>query len=290
MPGLMKRVARAINRGANPLPRPAGATRLVAAGDSKRPAQRDVFALAAACEPDAVLFVGDAAYAGSSDSRRRRMLHAWKRDWGALWDRLYAVAGNHDLDSPRGLELWREIVPARHPAPPYSEGLGFGLRLGPVLVLGLDTTSGMVDALQRDWAAAALAEASAPHRIAVYHEPAFPLGLHRGHALDALPEERDRLWSTLEAGGVSVVLNGHEHAYARIEIRRSTTIQQVITGGAGGDLYGSPCPDYDVFIPEHHLVVLDADEKRLVLRALSLSGEVIDEIEIEAKSATEVAT
>jgi hypothetical protein len=37
-------------------------------------------------------------------------------------------------------------------------------------------------------------------------------------------------------------------------------------------------------------VVLDADEKRLVLRALSLSGEVIDEIEIEAKSATEVAT
>ena len=124
----------------------------------------------------------------------------------------------------------------------------------------------------------------------MYHEPAFPLGLHRGHALDALPEERDRLWSTLEAGGVSVVLNGHEHAYARIEIRRSTTIQQVITGGAGGDLYGSPCPDYDVFVPEHHLVVLDADEKRLVLRALSLSGEVIDEIEIEAKSATEVAT
>ena len=53
------------------------------------------------------------------------MLHQWRRDWGALWDRVYAVAGNHDLDSPRGLELWREIVPARRPAPPYSEGLGF---------------------------------------------------------------------------------------------------------------------------------------------------------------------
>ena len=287
----MRRIASALGvRRSNPLPRPSGATRLVAAGDSKRPAQRHAFALAAACAPDAVLFVGDAAYAGTSDARRRRMLHAWRRDWGGLWDRLYAVAGNHDLDSPRGLELWREIVPARRPAPPYCDGLGFELRVGPVLVLGLDTTSGLVNAMQRDWAAASLAGTSAAHRIAVYHEPAFPLGLHRGHALDALPDERDRLWTTLEAGGVGMVLNGHEHAYARIEIRRSTAIQQVVTGGAGGDLYGSPCPDYDVFLPEHHIVVLDADDRRLVLRALDLSGRVIDEIEIEAKSATEVAT
>jgi predicted phosphodiesterase len=287
----MRRIARALGiRRANPLPRPDGATRLVAAGDSQRPAQREVFALAGACAPDAVLFVGDAAYAGASDVRRKRMLRAWRRDWGALWDRLYAVAGNHDLDSPRGLELWREVVPARWPAPPYCEGLGFKLRLGPVLVLGLDTTSGLVDAMQRDWAAAALADTTAAHRIAVYHEPAFPLGLHRGHALDALPDERDHLWATLENGGVRVVLNGHEHAYARSEIRRSTTIQQVITGGAGGDLYGEHCPDYDVFRPEHHLVVLDADDNRIVLRALDLSGGVMDEIEIEAKSATEVAT
>ena len=279
----MRRIANALGvRRSNPLPRPSGATRLVAAGDSKRPAQRHAFALAAACAPDAVLFVGDAAYAGTSDARRRRMLHAWRRDWGGLWDRLYAVAGNHDLDSPRGLELWREIVPARRPAPPYCDGLGFELRVGPVLVLGLDTTSGLVDAMPRG--------SSAAHRVAVYHEPAFPLGLHRGHALDALPDERDRLWTTLEAGGVGMVLNGHEHAYARIEIRRSTAIQQVVTGGAGGDLYGSPCPDYDVFLPEHHIVVLDADDRRLVLRALDLSGDVIDEIEIEAKSATEVAT
>jgi hypothetical protein len=287
----MRRIARALGaRRSNPLARPPGATRLVAAGDSKRPVQREVFALAGDCSPDAVLFVGDAAYAGSSDIRRRRMLRAWRRDWGPLWDRLYAVAGNHDLDSPRGLELWREIVPAHHPAPPYAEGLGFELRLGPVLVLGLDTTSGLVDALQRDWAAEALARTSAPHRIAVYHEPAFPLGLHRGRSLDALPDERDRLWTTLETGGVTVVLNGHEHAYARSGIRRSRLIQQVITGGAGGDIRDLPRPDYDVYIPEHHLVVLDADESRIVLRALALSGRVIDEIEIEAKSATEVAT
>jgi 3',5'-cyclic AMP phosphodiesterase CpdA len=278
---------------ANPLPRAPGITRIVATGDSKPPVQRDVFRLAEACSPDAALFTGDAAYAGTSDSLRRRMLRAWRRDWGGLWERLYAVPGNHDFDSLRGPELWRDTVPSRTPCPPYSEGRGFLVRVGPVLAVGLDTTSGMVDALQREWLGAALTRSRAPHRVAVYHEPAFTWGLHRGHALDALPDERDRLWSTLEAGRVGLVLNGHEHAYARTEIRRVTAIQQIITGGAGGGLYETPSPEFDVFLPEHHLVVLDADPSRIVLRALDLSGEIMDEIEIAATSlstATEVAT
>jgi 3',5'-cyclic AMP phosphodiesterase CpdA len=278
---------------ANPLPRPDGATRLVATADSKPPVQREVFRLAEACSPDVALFAGDAAYAGTSDSLRRRMLRGWRRDWGGLWDRLYAVPGNHDLDSPRGLDLWRDTVPSRTPSPPYSEGLGFLVRVGPVLVVGLDTSSGMIDALQREWLAGVLTRTRAPHRVAVYHEPAFTWGLHKGHALDALPDERDRFWSTLEAGRVSLVLNGHEHAYARTEIRRTTSIQQIITGGAGGALYETPSPEFDLFLPEHHLVVIDADESRIVLRALDLTGEIMDEVGIAATSlprATEVAT
>ena len=74
--------------------------------------------MAEACSPDAVLFTGDAAYAGASDSLRRRMLRHWRRDWGGLWERLYAVPGNHDFDSPRGVELWRDTVPSRTPYPP----------------------------------------------------------------------------------------------------------------------------------------------------------------------------
>jgi 3',5'-cyclic AMP phosphodiesterase CpdA len=281
------------HRRANPLPRGSGTTRIVATGDSKPPVQREVFRLAEACSPDAVLFTGDAAYAGSSDSLRRRMLRAWRRDWGGLWERLYAVPGNHDFDSPRGPELWRDTIPSRSPSPPHAEGRGFLVRIGPVLAVGLDTTSGLVDALQREWLAAALTRSRAPHRVAVYHEPAFTWGFHKGHALDALPDERDRLWSTLEAGRVGVVLNGHEHAYARTEIRRVTSIQQIITGGAGGALYETPSPNFDVFLPEHHLVVLDADGSRIVLRALDLSGAIMDEIEIaptRSPSATEVAT
>lgn len=262
--------------------------RLVATADSKPPVQRDIFRLVADCRPDAVLFAGDAAYAGTSDIHRRHMLRAWRRDWGDLWDVVYAVAGNHDMDSPRGQELWRNVMPARTPAPPYAAGMGFRLRLGPVVAVGLDTTTGTVDALQREWAQRALVRGDAPHRVAVYHEPAFPQGLHRGNSLDAVPEDRDLLWSAFESSGVNVVLNGHEHAYARSVIRREAPIHQVITGGAGGDLYTTPCPGYDVFRPEHHITVLDADPSIIHLRALGLSGELLDEAEIPSRTASEV--
>lgn len=245
--------------------------------------QREVFRFAAACDPDAVVFAGDAAYAGNSDSLRRRMLKTWKRDWGGLWDRVYAVAGNHDIESPRALEIWRGVMPERSPSPPYAEGLGFRLRTGPLLVIGIDTTSGVVDSTQREWVAGLLARSRAPHRLAVFHEPAFPAGLHRGHSLDAVPGERDLFWDTLQAGGVAVALNGHEHAYARTEISRATVVHQVITGGAGGDLYSSPCPEYDVFHPDYHLVVIDANPETMLLRAIDLAGELIDEVEIASR-------
>jgi hypothetical protein len=48
-----------------------------------------------------------------------------------------------------------------------------------------------------------------------------------------------------------------------------------------------------VYLPEHHLTVLDADGSRMILRAIDLSGEIMDEVEIAAASspsATEVAT
>lgn len=275
-------------RPGDPLPRRAGTVRLIATADAKPPVQRDVFRLAADCRPDAVLFAGDAAYAGNSDSRRRHMLRAWRRDWGELYDILYAVAGNHDWESPRGLELWREIVPERTPSPPYAAGLGFRLRLGPVVVVGLDTSTGVIDSLQREWALRALTAGGAPQRVAVYHEPAFAHGLHRGRSLDALPDERDQLWSTLEAGGVTVVVNGHEHAYARSVVTREAAIHQVITGGAGGDLYTAPATGYDVFRPAHHITVLDIDPSIIHLRALGLSGELLDEVEIPARAASEV--
>ncbi|MGE0135641.1 MAG: metallophosphoesterase [Dehalococcoidia bacterium] len=252
--------------------------------------QREVFALARACKPDVALFAGDAAYAGSSDGLRRRMLRSWRHDWGSLWERVYAVPGNHDLDSPRGVEIWHAVVPARRPAPPDPAGFGFLVRIGPVLVVGLDSSPGLIDALQREWMMGMFARAREPHRIAVYHEPAFPLGLHRGHSLDALPHERDQLWATLEEGGVGIVVNGHEHLYARMEVRRRIPIQQVITGGAGGDLYTDVPPGYDVCRPEHHLIVMDADARRIVLRAVDLTGALIDEIEVSPSRATEVAT
>ena len=78
---------------------------LAALADSDQPVQSAVFAAVADAAPDAVLFAGDAAYAGTSDRRRRAALRRWREDWGPLAPRVYAVPGNHDFDSPGGPRL-----------------------------------------------------------------------------------------------------------------------------------------------------------------------------------------
>ena len=236
VPGLMKRVARAIGRGANPLPAagrrdpPGGRRRLEAPRAARRlRARRRVRA-------------------------RRRPVHRRRRLRGQLrlapaphaarlearLGRASGTAstrspGNHDLDSPRGLELWREIVPARHPAPPYSEGLGFVLRLGP------GAGAGPRHHLRHGRRAAARLGRRRPwpRRAPPTGSPCTMSPPSRWGSTAATRSTPCRRSGTVSGppwrpGGVSVVLNGHEHAYARIEIRRSTTIQQVITGGRRG--------------------------------------------------------
>ena len=104
---------------------------LAALADSDQPVQRPSSPQSPSVAPDAVLFAGDAAYSGSSDRKRRAALRRWREDWGALARRVYAVPGNHDLDSPNALACWREEMEPGPGGPPGHEGLAFALEAGP---------------------------------------------------------------------------------------------------------------------------------------------------------------
>lgn len=258
---------------------------IAACADSQPPVQRALFATIASENPDAVLFAGDASYAGRSDRRRRASLAAWRVDWHASADRVYAVPGNHDLDSRHARRTWRRAMPGVEGTPESLDGLAFRLRVGPVLVIALTAPGDhRIPAAQLAFAAEALADDDAPHRIAVFHEPAWPAGLRVGQSLDRHPAERDRLWAVLEDGGVGVVVNGHDHAYARrtIDIRRP--VVQVTTGGAGAPLYADTHGGAEVFVPTFHYVVMRADPWTIRLRALALDGRVLDEVEVPARA------
>lgn len=259
----------------------AGPTALLAAcADSEPPIQRELFAAIARERPDAVLFAGDAAYSGASDRARRSALRRWRRDWGALAERVYAVPGNHDFESPRSLATWQEEMAYPAGAPPGEEGLVFAVEVGPVCAVGVTSADRAVPEAQMAWAVARLSATAAPHRVAVVHEPAWPCGQREGDSLDRRPQERDRLWAAFEDAGVSLVLCGHEHGYSRrrVDLRRPVT--QVVTAGAGARLYLTDNGTADVMAPAFHHLRIDANPEVMRCSARALDGRLLDEFEL----------
>lgn len=264
----------------DPLPGliPTGATALIAAcGDSDPPVQSRVFNAIAQERPDAVFFAGDASLAGESDRARRTSLRRWRRDWGDVASRVYPVPGNHDVESPRWYDAWAAAMPVAERCPLGHEHLAFAVDVGPVLVVGLAGHPHGIGPDQLAWAAEEFERSPAPNRVAVYHEPAWPCGARAGDSLDRDVAARTELWDCLEAGGVSLVINGHEHGYSRRTVEIGRPITQVVSGGAGARLYIEDNGEAEVMEPAFNFVLVTAGPGGLSGRAITPEGRVIDE-------------
>jgi hypothetical protein len=81
---------------------------------------------------------------------------------------------------------------------------------GPVRVVVLDSSSEKTLAAQAAWLAARLDESQAPWKVVVFHHPVWP-----PRSWFAGSDVRDAWMATLEGHGAHLVLNGHDHSYAR---------------------------------------------------------------------------
>jgi hypothetical protein len=230
--------------------------------------------------PDAIVFAGDVRPDGFGVGHLRG--HAWQRAWGGLARRVVTVPGNHDY-APSQLEPWRFVGGelADTALTPGVDG-SFVLDLPHLCVLGFSTgrRADAVSDAQVEWAAGRLdADRSARCRIAVFHAPAFPVSQHIGSSLDVDPAARDRLCDALAALEVDVVVNGHEHLYARRPIGRRPIVQ-IICGGAGADISATLSADVAASYEGHHAVVLRAAADGLFGEAFTPDGEVIDRFSV----------
>ena len=251
--------------------------RIACCADSASPGFRAVVRSIARRSPDVVLFAGDARAEGFGMSRLRAA--RWRRTWGGLAPRVLTVPGNHDYERG-GREPWRWLGEWTEDIR-LSRGTSgaFVLDLPCASVVGFDSGphAGRIPREQLEWAASRIGDAPArPHRIALFHSPAFPVSTHIRSSLDADPTQRDLLWDGLEDLGITLVLNGHEHVYARREIVRRTRITQIITGGAGAPL--SPLISVDVLAgsSEHHAVLLELSAEGLRGSAFTPDDATID--------------
>jgi hypothetical protein len=199
---------------------------------------------------DEAFTLGDNAYPGGS---ARDFAECFAPTWGdstkLIMKNIRPALGNHEHLSGMGSPYY-QYFGSRAGTPDkgyYSYNVGAWHAV--VLNSELMVNSGFSDAerkAQQDWLALDLKNNHQLCTLAYWHHPRFSSGWHGTDARLA------PFWQILYAGGVDLVLNGHDHDYERFLpqtpegiVDSTKGITEIIAGTGGGDLRGfrtSPAP------------------------------------------------
>jgi 3',5'-cyclic AMP phosphodiesterase CpdA len=197
-------------------------------------------AYAAAPEARFILHAGDLVDRGSRDFEWAQ----WFRAVGFIHGMVPAmpVAGNHEYmrvgDGPTAQRmlsmLWRPqfALPERPELPPLLQETVYDVRYSQDLhVFVLDTQGGDLPA-QAAWLDRQLAATDAPWTVVAFHHPVFSSGGERDDV-----SRRTVLLPVLQRRDVDLVLQGHDHTYARGALQPDSapqTPERVARRRAGG--------------------------------------------------------
>ncbi|MEJ2668295.1 MAG: metallophosphoesterase [Deinococcales bacterium] len=218
---------------------------VVAAGDiaceagqapGPRACQQDATAaLVARIAPDAVLAVGDLQY---PEGTLQQFQEGYAKNWGRFKSITYPVPGNHAYYS--GGDGYYAYWGARAGEP----GKGYySFDLGAWHILAINSNCPAVggcgaDAPEVRWIAADLKAHPSRCALAFFHHPRFSSGPHGND------ERMAPIWAALQAGGVDVVLSGHDHDYERFALQDangrldpSHGIREFVVGTGGAPQY-----------------------------------------------------
>jgi hypothetical protein len=249
--------------------------RIAAYGDSR--SNPDTHAALArrmvASDPDLVLHTGDLVTDGTVKEQWKPQFFDPIRRLAAEKP-LIACLGNHEKDSPHYYDYFDY---------PGNEAW-FSYRAANVHVIVLDSQKPLGPGTdQQSWLEKELAGPDADWRIVVLHAP-----LYTSHPYRGVGPQRWALQDALDRGGVDLVLNGHDHFYARTHrIGRaweagSRGLYQVTTAGGGARLYPVERKPYTAVAESvHHFVLLEIDGLRLAGKAIDIDGKEIDRFEID---------
>lgn len=206
---------------------------------------------------------------------------------------LWLSLGNHDYGTNDGQPyLDAFFLPRNNPA---GTERYYSFDWGQVHVVILDSIA-FDDPAQLAWLEADLAAATTTWKFAVFHHPLYSCGMHGSST-----SVRNRFAPILEAHGVDIVLNGHDHDYQRSfpmrdgvaydvaqspHFLRPQGIVYIVTGGgAGVRPTSSSCEFTAVAVSATHFTQVDVDGTFLHLRAIDTAGQMLDEMTIDKSPA-----
>ncbi len=181
--------------------------------------------------PDYIFHTGDFIRGYTNDMQ---VVEEWYDEWNRLVapikDRLFIAPGNHDIWSPASFEVYQKKIGKTY----FSKDIGNAHLV--LLNSWLPGEENRIGDEQMKWLEQDLQKAKdSKFRFVFTHSPAYPFGPHKGNSLDKYPLQRDRFVALLQKYNVDVLFCGHEHLY---NDRMIGSVRQIITGGAGSDLYG----------------------------------------------------
>lgn len=189
-------------------------------------------------QTDAVLFLGDNAYAIGTDEEYQNNFFNIYQDYFFKNNVIWAIPGNHEYYS--GAQNRREIAyfqifsqpqNGESGGVPSGSEMNYSFDYGNVHVVALDsygieqdkyrlydTLSPQVEWLKKDLAANRL-----PWTIVMFHHPPYTKNSHDSDTETELVRIRENLNPILERYKVDVVLSGHSHLYERSRPMRGHT-------------------------------------------------------------------
>ena len=174
--------------------------------------------------------------------------------------------GNHENSGKLFDKYW--------PYPYPGDGRYWSFDYGPVhvVVLALLSEREGLGQAQRAWLEADLAASTKEWKILQFHAPVYSAG--GGHTNNMV--EQAYIQSLCETYGVAMVVAGHNHYYARCDVRG---IEHITAGGGGAPL-ATPDPSYDPSIVKvlsaYHFCKVDIRGLQLDFTAVTVDGAVID--------------
>ena len=217
---------------------------------------------------DGLVLLGDNVY---PDGDPARVAEAVLAPFAPVLDEgvpLFAVLGNHDVQSGRGDEVARRLG---------MPGRWYQRDLGDVRLIGLDSTQ-PASAVQRAWLEATLAQPGPGWTVVALHHPPWSAGWHGSD-----PDVARELDPVLRRHHVDLVLSGHEHDYERSVPIDGTTY---VVSGAATHLRPTARAAFTAaaWATRHFLDVRVVGD-RLVVRAVDHAGLVVDAVSLPRRLA-----
>jgi 3',5'-cyclic AMP phosphodiesterase CpdA len=228
-----------------------------------------------------VVHLGDICYYGRIEER---FDDVFLRPYGPLIDagvRVELAIGNHDgalyFPDERLAEIETELALLGTPARYYST------THGPVEFFYLDSSQpglfGDDGSRQLAWLEDALAASASQWKVVCLHHPPYSSGRH-----GSTPGAAEVLVPVLEQHAVDLVLAGHDHHYERTHPIKGITY--VVSGGGAKLTPVDPSPITAVASSVLQHLHVDVRGDRLIARALSPNGRLVDAFTLRAREGT----